>query len=535
MRALRVWILALVALCVGCPAGTPAPLGRPDAGPVSVPRAAPSAEPVTEKEALTRGMPSALPVAAPPPKETRTAAQLHIAACSGPGGQWRCKDAKPVVMASGSQPIIPIGQTIPNWFVDPANVTTTASDTNDCVTSTTQCLTFQEIEVHRWGTYYPRLQQTTTINVWSSQAAGSLDFLYIDPYMEGAAVVVKGNLGATQQIATGTIAVTGFVAKVRSTGTLLQANTGATATNQLVVNATHSSRAWTSKSLGAGVFAMSEPIAPVTVPGTITGGTSVDTWATGDTVTVFSPPVIHMAESKPKASNLSGGFTNIALWFWQVTAASPTGLGFIVVNPEVAFIESAVTGLTFFEGSSRLGLAAANVNSVFIDVSGGAVGSPLLFAGGRFDFGFINSAQFSNDIILGIGASTGVGVQGPGQAVIAAAYIDTGATLQLVQPVRGDVAAGGTTLVLWGPGGINVRGNGRLGYPAGAAAAAAAFLLSGTIGLNTQTKSCLLAPGSVLTTLVCNTTVSAANLDTNLGTTSGCLFDGTAGICNYGP
>ncbi len=537
MKTIRFWILGcLVALLacgqVGAPtvdASSPIPSGWDDAaGALVVPPQ--KAEPVTPELVPAQ-------VAPPPVVDKRTPAQLSAAACTSPSGKWLCKNLKqpPQVLALGTSPIIPVGQTVPNWFVDPANVTGTASDSNDCVTSTTQCLTFQEIEVHRWGTYAPRLQQTTTINVWSSQAAGSLDFLYINPYMEGAAVIVKGNLGATQQIATGTIAVGGFVAKVRSTGTLLQANTGATAINQLVVNATHSSRAWTSKSLGGGVFAMSEPIAPITVPGTITGGTSVDTWATGDNVTVFAPPIIHMAEAKPKVANLAGGFTNIGLWFWQVNVSNPTGLGFIVVNPEVGFVESFIPGLILFEGSSRLGLAAAEVNSIFSDVSGGSIAGPLLFAGGRLDFGFISSGTFSNDIIVGIGAAGGVGLQGAGQSVLAAAYIDTGATLQLVQPVRGDISAGGTTIILWGPGGVNLRGNARLSYPAGAGAAAAAFLETGAPTLSGQTKSCLDVPSAATAFGTCNITVSAANLDTNLGTTTGCLSTGPSSICNYGP
>jgi len=444
-----------------------------------------------------------------------------------------------------SSPIIPASWTVPTWFVDPANVSTTASDFNDCQTITTPCVTFQEIESHRWGTFSPRLQQNTTITVLSSQAAGSQDFLYFNPYQEnGSAVIVKGNLGASQQIATGTISATGFVAKVRSTGTLLQANTGATAINQLVVNSTHPSRAWTAISLGAGVFSMSQPIVPITVPGVVLSATSVDAWASGDSVTVFAPPTIHMLQSKPVISNYNAGVTDLGIFFYQLNITPPTNGGVIVVNPLVTFIESSITVTpTFspliFEGGARSGAALIQVNDVFTELEGSSNGSFITVAGGIVNTSnFGGSIGLSNDVIVGIGAGAATfAIGGNLAALLGAVYVATGSTLNLTAPFRGDVSTGGSSLVVWGPGALQVTRNARLNYPAGATAGVTSFLQSGGFTINGQTKSCSSLPGSALTTLLCNITVSAANLDATLGATSGCLSSGFGGgsICNFGP
>jgi len=70
------------------------------------------------------------------------------------------------VLASEGQ----IGESLtqPTWFVDPANVTGNASDSNSGLTAAVPLLTFREI-VLRWGSSSPVLAQNTTITFLSDQ------------------------------------------------------------------------------------------------------------------------------------------------------------------------------------------------------------------------------------------------------------------------------------------------------------------------------------------------------------------------------
>ena len=419
---------------------------------------------------------------------------------------------------------------VANWFIDPVNGFDGYTGISSTFTSGTTgpLKTWAELQ-SRWGTSSPRLRQNTTITFMNSQPDNT-DPIYFNPYMEGATVILQGNLSATQQIATGTISATGFVAKNRSTPALLQANTGATAINQIVVNTTHSSRAWTSKSLGAGVFAMSQPLAPVTVPSALITGTSVDTWASGDTVTVYAPTTIHIGELKPKMFNFTSGFTNLGLFVYQLNVNTPTNFGFVIVNPVVSFVETIVAGSVLFEGTSRQGLAVAQVNSIFIDLSGGDGSAALSIIGGRWDFGFVNTLGLSNDVIIGIGAAGNVVLQGPAHAAIGTAYIDTGTTLNIAQDVRGDILFGGSTLVLWGPGALNLQRTSRLNYPAGAGAATTSFLLTGGITINGSTTAYSINLGSGASWNG-GITINAANLDAAAGASG---FGGVAVVLGGG-
>ncbi len=88
--------------------------------------------------------------------------------------------------------------------------------------------------------------------------------------------------------------------------------------------------------------------------------------------------------------------------------------------------------------------------------------------------------------------------------------------------------------VLWGPGIIDFEGVSRFFYNPGAGEAASFFKQTGGMASNGQTLVCSSYPGS--TAGACNLTLSAAELDTKLGATSGCLgAPGGGQVCNYGP
>jgi len=78
-------------------------------------------------------------------------------------------------------------------------------------------------------------------------------------------------------------------------------------------------------------------------------------------------------------------------------------------------------------------------------------------------------------------------------------------------------------------------GRGQVLYPAGAGAAATALPATGTMRIAGGTVACLGVPSVALPTLTCNKTISAANLDTDLGAVTGCYYvPGAGSFCNSG-
>jgi hypothetical protein len=431
-----------------------------------------------------------------------------------------------------------------NWFIDPVNGSDGYTGTNSVFTSGTTgpLKTWGELQ-GRWGTPSPRLQQNTTITFMNSQPDNT-DPVYFNPYMEnGALVILQGTLGANQQIATGTISATGFVVKNRATATQLQANTGATAVNQLVLNTTHSSYAWVSKLVSGSVYMMSQPMAPTVIPpvGFLGSGAAVDTWASGDTVTVYQPPTVHFASVQPQLISGNASFTSNGMIIYQLTVlgGAATNLSaFTTVNPFVSFVECTqsptINGTILIATSSTQGSNAPfSINSVFQSLGGGSIGSFINIIAGRIDFGLYNSAlELSNDVWVSKNAGSNGFIIGCNVvAILGSVYIDT--ALNLTGHFRGDVALGNpaTTLILWGPGSLNLRANARLTYPSGAGAAAAAFLLTGGMNLNGQTGAWLVKTSATPTA---GKTLTAANLDTDLGATIGSYLNPGGGCITNG-
>lgn len=402
------------------------------------------------------------------------------------------------------------------WVIDPANSTGLASDGNTGLDATHPLLTWGEV-LARWGTDKPRIAQNTTVTFLSSQA-GPTDLIYCSPFLLNCTFVIQGQLGAAQQIATGVLA--SVTAKNRATPQLLQANSGATAINQLVVNATHPSRAWSSIAIGGGVFAMSQPIVPVTVPSVVTSGTEVDTWANGDSVTVYAPMQVFVGEIRPKPVGYSAGFTNASLQVYQLQIALTTGgvgEGCSFFNAMVSFVDCLVSNPCQIDEVGISGLGSGHADSIFSEYMGGSVEGTQGFIAGRFDFGRVRNAQFVADIIVGIGAgSSGVQIGGAptNESAMGAVYIATSCILKSNANIRGDLTLSGSSIVAWGPGSLDMLGRARLSYPSGAGAATAAFLLTGQLlANNVFSQFSVTSTGAWANTI----TLSGANLDAAAG------------------
>ena len=149
-------VLAVVFVACSQPSQGPMPTARDDA---VVATGIPTSAPVvrTSRGAKLRAQLASQPVAAPPPTDTRSTATIALAGCSTAGGGWACPAVKRPLMATGQTPIIPPSWTVPNWYIDPQNTTTCASDSNSGTSATCggagigPIVTYQELNVHRWG------------------------------------------------------------------------------------------------------------------------------------------------------------------------------------------------------------------------------------------------------------------------------------------------------------------------------------------------------------------------------------------------
>ena len=401
------------------------------------------------------------------------------------------------------------------WFVDPALGSDGYSGTNATFTSGTTgpLKTWAEI-IRRYGTNSPRLRQNTTYTFVSSHTDNT-DPVYFYPSIENGAVVsIQGSLGAAQQVATGTLS--GVVAKNRSTPQLLNATlTAGLAAGQLIVNSTHSSRAWLFSLVSGTTWNISQPLVPITVPITVTG-TEVDTWTNGDTYTVYNPVQVNIAGLGGVLADWNGSNSN-PLTIYQLSVFPPVAADPLIITSSLVWFNECqinrILGLTAVGNPLQQQFMNCDFGAVNFHLESGPTQQGVIIAAGQnrgLSFNASNVA-FQLDFILG---STNIQIYGP---IVSCTtfYIASGKTLQLDGHMNFNV--------LWGPGSINVRGTSRLNYTA---PALTSFLLTGSVTINSSTTAYSVGSGTGAT-LNGGITITPSNLDAPQGPSG---FGGTAFI-----
>ena len=539
---MRISIALVCLLLLACSTTRPAP----DASPAP---SAPAASHVSPLEPPDPPPPSAL--------DTRTPIQIAQAACAG--GKCKGSQVKPLVAAaSGSNPIIPASWTVPAWSIDPANSILCASDQNSgtaatctggctgavCASGIGPVVTYQEINTHRWGCQgnpiaCPRLQQNTVLTFLSSQAV-SVDPVVLTPEVDlGSYVAVVGALGAAQTVCAGTLsAVTNITV---ASNLLTQATLPCTAAaNELVVDATNLSNFWTYKVNGAApAYFMSQPLQPYTVGGSPLGLSEV-ALANGDAVTIYQPVRVNLVVFAPVGTSATstaisavvnttlqpGASNRDAIWIGgakattvisntlaqrSITVDRPLSTSVFTVNTD------AYAGVAF----NQLPAAVVSTGQQFL-TSVGILGGIFGLQTASQSVQVYSAALLDSDVIFTAGAVVSTYVV---DATIGAIFIDAGNTLWV----------GGKTLIQTNdsPGVVRIWGTGTYDaigvttYPSGAGQAAATFKSGITLLENAATVGCVGNPANALGVTVCNSPVTAANLDTVLGATvtTGCLFN----------
>jgi hypothetical protein len=228
----------------------------------------------------------------------------------------------------------PLQQTA--WYIDPQNVSGTASDENDGLTNTTPIKTKAEI-FRRWG--YTWAATLDALNVVMTQmspdtagdGAGHDPGQFAPTFTNGATLTYIANLPAPSF--TGTLlAVTpkntasaATCTPLRSTFTVL---TGAVATNMMLVNATRgNSRAFAQRNTGGGLWQISQPFAPQTGTG-FYGAAEVDTWANGDAITGYALMAVDLARVGGLTAETQTGLAGPSFIVQQLSFLDPDGSGF---------------------------------------------------------------------------------------------------------------------------------------------------------------------------------------------------------------
>lgn len=425
---------------------------------------------------------------------------------NGTSLSWSTPPAPVVAPANGSW-------AVSAWWIDPVS----GSDSNAGTSSGAPLKTCGRLSA-LYGTWSPRLRQNTSVTFLSNHTDNT-DPCYFEPSLEnGASFVLQGNLPTAT--ATGTLS--SVVAKNRATGQKLTVTlTAGLAPGMLIVNSTHPSRATLNTNTSGNTWTLDQPLAPVAVPLTSLVATEVDTWANGDAYAVYLPVQINVGALGCAIADYNASFSNGCV-FYQANMWDPRGAtndnvnfgdnGVIVVDSTVQrFViqnyDNASTGSgRFFNAhlSGGIGLASGVTEVVLF---GGDVTSGALEIGGA-------TLSLGGDII--ISHSTNIYAGGEYGLV----DLDPGVTLNIggYGPVR-FVTSGGAPIV-WGGGSINVVGNAELMYPTGAGKAAATFLNTGGLTLDSNPSAYSVGATGLSVVAITPTALDAAAGATGFGGTA---------------
>ena len=418
--------------------------------------------------------------------------------------------------------VIPPSWAVSTWGVDGTNVSTCASDNNNCTQTTCgaagsfqgPCSTYGEI-AQRWGTYYPRLRQVTTITALS--AFSSTDTMYLNALVEGAGNTLNlvCALGATQQVWTGTLGT--VTAKNRTANQRLNAviSSGLVAQDQLLINTTHASYAWVTSNVSGTTWSISQPSTGCSSASSCTP-TEVDTWAMGDSVTAYTPSNVYLAQALPGGTDAPAAIGSTpTVWIngCNVAASGSANTSVFVGNQYVQLVNTSISRLVQDGIGSQASVVGGSISPQFVnaDITGYFRGIGAYLFAGRIGYGshFIamQGAALTGDVeIFDQLFVSGSSVEGPeGASTFNNVYIGTGLT----------VVGGYATITgpIWGGGYVGVSAGGFLQYPSGVGAAVANFLQTGSMDVNASTTACSNSSGAI----TCGISVTPAYLDAAAG------------------
>jgi hypothetical protein len=189
----------------------------------------------------------------------------------------------------------PASWSTPNWYIDPANVSTCASNANSCTSATCgaggvgPCLTWEQIASRLGVIGYGAnviLQQNTTVDFLSSHTNRSdrVDFTpQIQNPIDGVQVLLTLKAELPAPTCTGTLSSLNVKNRSLTTKSAMLFATSSCFTSKdlYVVNTTRNTAAFTSELNSGSSYYLSQPFS-------ITNFVEDDTWANGDSISVYT-------------------------------------------------------------------------------------------------------------------------------------------------------------------------------------------------------------------------------------------------------
>jgi hypothetical protein len=429
--------------------------------------------------------------------------------------------------APGTPAYNPTWYAAANLYLDPANSTGLASDSNNGTSAITPLLTFGKV-IQKYGSTTPLLTNTQTLHLMSSQGAG--DPVVFSPILTGGINFVLLGTPVAVGAPFSPVSVT---AKNRATGTLLTLNTGGAATpGTLLFNVTKGSYAFVdSNGGGSGPLVMTQPFASAGLTTVTTGQETFpiedDTWASTDSYQRYSLPQCNLKVIAPSGGDTSStGLSNPVFWIQQVHVTDVSGsVGYSTYDALAQTGASVVHSMCWFDPVFVGRGAPDELNSANLCCwhNGSAAFQSWWAIGGASNTTgayFLNATYLSNlaavdgDIIIHSGAGgggTGLIVKG-GYSICGWCYLGTGASSTIAGSQLRIEPFFFASAQLYGPGGLGVNGGGAIINESGTTWAAC-FTLAGGITLDSATTGSAYALG----TFVDGITLTAANFDTYVG------------------
>jgi hypothetical protein len=390
---------------------------------------------------------------------------------------------------------------VPNWFIDPANTSGHASNSNSGTSAGAPLLTFAEL-VRRWGTTAPVHPQQTQVEFLSSQPNDTDPVVWNPLMLAGDIAVLTGALTLVQS---GTLA--GVVAKNRTTPQLLEATLGAgLSAGLLIQNTPRASQALLYKNPSGNVWALAQPLSNATVPPTL-GPSEVNTWANGDAYTVSSVPTVNVVSFVPVMLEVFA-----VGCIQQLIVASPGGDG----------LEGLMLGVNVQTQNATVNKAIAQVGASDLDgqfvntwLEAAVAGSPNFQGFAAISGGITNNlvgsgVTFDLDAIV-----TGTTNELSGANAFGTVYLEAASVVDLVAGRLAYDHGTATNDVIWGTGTLNLSGPATLLYnPTGLAANQFPGI---TLQLEGKTTAYSLATSGGVTTVHGGINLTAANLDAPAG------------------
>jgi filamentous hemagglutinin family protein len=450
------------------------------------------------------------------------------------------------------------------WYIDPANSSGCASDTNNCSQSSCggggskqgPCLTYNTGVVHnKWGTRSPVISANVTITWMSSQGLGVdggatttalQDPMIFDPIL--SSIAPDTNFNGPTVLITGTTSttsttITALTAKViggngtRFQVTCVGCNTAAAQFSFFQNAARSNSIAW---QLEAATTFFSQPLGAATVNSngaTPSTGAEVNNWTNGDTLAITSLPAVNIVEIKPTL-NTNFGNGQIVLKDLYITeqafqAHPDTGDDPLTISTGVNIVECAITRALYLElvttnfiGNMQLSNdnfiggvyggpevqqpSTGGVNSVPVTITGGVI-SNLNNAGVT---GGDGASSLKNVLIergTGFVNLTNAFFWMSGYNWWGEVLLDSGITVQLMSGGTLDLTGGNPSQndvgQVWGPGrldayqGTVLVANSHMIF--GDAGASSITMLAGHMQIQGQNLGCCIANDAGITNTYC--------------------------------